>query len=384
MSGHDLGHYILYESSNITLSYIQKLFDNDGIKKADIPIFITQFVCSHNLTENIWMIDRVKRYFVEIDLCKPAVDKDKIVKLFYGLCHLLGVCDKQHFVFFNSDERPDIFRNDVMSIMVHSSVATFDNITQLQDVVTEEVYKLFCILFDQLLYAVETKEVLQQTFVILRYLFALPNKQSFKNLACKLDMIDLVFLICIIYSNHHLCSKDSANYIECMKDIFYYKLKKKDKKKRLNILFYLFHVLIKRHVYSQPIDYEGSIYFDEFSTTQQNELTHEQGDNTQLGIENKSVEDKSIDDNQQKEVSRSQRQSKQHVDTLNEKVVKKCKYLYLYTVKNEELEMQMKYEREQQRMLSQIYRVRTKEIDVDHLLFKDPRNTVNVTRLQYK
>jgi hypothetical protein len=173
------------------------------------------------------MIERVKRYFVEIDLCKPTVDKDKIIKLFYGLCHLLGVSDKHNFVFFNSDERPDIFRNDVMNIMVHSSVATFDDITQLQDVVTEEVYKLFCIMFDHLLYAVETKEILQQTFIILRYLFALTPKQFLKNVACKMDMIDLVFLLCIVYSNHRLCSKDIANYIECMKDIFYYKLKKK-------------------------------------------------------------------------------------------------------------------------------------------------------------
>jgi hypothetical protein len=167
-----------------------------------------------------------------------------------------------------------------------------------------------------------------------------------------------------------------------MKDIFYYKLKKKDKKKRLNIIFYIFHVVIKKYVYSQPIDYEGSNYFDELSTsTQKAVLTQDNEDNTELSLEDKS---ESLDDKQHKEIPRVQRQSKQHVDTLNEKVVKKCKYLYLYTVKDEELEMQMKYEREQQKMLSQIYRVRTKEIDVDHILFKDPRNTVNVTRLQYK
>jgi hypothetical protein len=382
MSGHDLGHYILYEPSNITVSYIQRLFEDDGIKKVDIPVFITQFICSHNLTDNIWMIERVKRYFVEIDSCKPTVDKDKITKLFYGLCHLLGVSDKHNFVFFNSDERPDIFRNDVMSIMAHSSVATFNDITQLQDVVTEEVYKLFCILFDHLLYAVETKEILQQTFIILRYLFTLTPKQFLQNVACKMDMIDLVFLLCIVYSNNQLCSKDIACYIECMKDIFYYKLKKKDKKKRLNILFYIFHVLIKKHVYSQPIDYEGSNYLDELTTTRNPVATLGNEDSTELGVEERN---EYVDDKQQNELSpRNQRPSKQCANDLSEKIIRKCRYLYLYTVKNEDLEMQMRYEREQQKMLSQLYRLNTKDIDVDYILFKDSRNNVNVTRLQYK
>jgi hypothetical protein len=91
-----------------------------------------------------------------------------------------------------------------------------------------------------------------------------------------------------------------------------------------------------------------------------------------------------VDDKQQNEISPRNHQSKQCADDLKEKLVRKCRYLYLYTVKNEDLELQMKYEREQQKMLSKLYRLNTKDIDVDHILFKDSRNNVNVTRLQYK
>jgi hypothetical protein len=374
MSGHELGRFILYEPSNITLSYIQKLFEGEGIKKVDIPIFITHFMCSHNLTDNLWVLERVKQYFMEIDACKPNTDKDKLGKLLYGVCHLLAVTEKQHFVFFNTDERADVFRNDVMNIMVHSAVATFDDIIKLEDIVTEEVYKLLCILFDHLLYAVETKQVLQKTFIILRYLFALTPKQSLLNVGNKMDIIDLVFLICIIYSNNHFCPKDLAAYIGCMKDIFYYRLKKKDKKKRLNIVFYMFHVLIKKHVYSQPIDYEGFHYLNDVITT------------PLLGHPNINNNDNDLQEtnNHQQDTPKGQCQTKVKRVVTNEDVIRKCQFLYLYTEKDEQLEIQMRYERERERMLGQLYRVRTKDIDVDHLLFKDPKNNVNVTRLQYK
>lgn len=358
MSGHELGHFILYEPSNITFSYIQNLFERDGIKKVDIPIFITHFICSHNLTDNLWILERVKTYFMQIETCKSNNEKDKVARLLYGVCHLLATSNKQNFVFFNVNERADLFRNDVMNIIVHSAVATFDDIIKLQEIVTEEVYKLLCILFDHLLYAVETKQVLQKTFIILRYLFALTPKQSLLNIGSKMDMIDLVFLICIIYSNNSLCPKELAIYIECMKDIFYYKLKKRDKKKRLNIVFYMFHVLIKKQVYSQPIDYEGSYYLNNIITP---------SSTMNIDVNNNDIEDKS---------------SSKRVIT-NEDVIRKCKFLYLYTEKNEQLEIQMRYERERERMISQLYKVKTKDIDVDHLLSKDPRNTVNVTRLQY-
>lgn len=381
MSGHELGHFMLYEPSNITLSYIQNLFEGEGIKKVDIPIFITHFMCSHNLTDNLWVLERVRRYFMEIDACKPNIEKDKLARLLYGVCHLLAVCDKQNFVFFNANERADVFRNDVMNIVVHSAVATFNDIIKLQDIVTEEVYKLLCILFDHLLYAVETKQVLQKIFIILRYLFALTPKQSLLNVGNKMDIVDLVFLICIIYSNNSLCPKELATYIECMKDIFYYRLKKKDKKKRLNIVFYMFHVLIKKHVYSQPIDYEGSHYLNDVITSAS--ITHPNTTEYDIQKQNDGQDQLDKQDKPDKGQSHSTKNNSKQMVT-NEDVIRKCKFLYLYTEKDEQLEIQMRYEREREKMLSQLYRVKTKDIDVDHLLFRDPKNNVNVTRLQYK
>ncbi len=371
MSGNDLGQYILHEPSNITMTYIRGLLETEGIKKNDIPIFIIHFLCSHSLTDNIWVIQQVKDYFTHIENCKPNVDKDKISKLFYGVCNLLATGDKHNFVFINEHERAEVFRNDVMTIMIHSAVATFDDLVQLENVVSEEVYKLLCILYDNMLYAVETKDILQKTFIILRYLFALTPKHYLQHTSHKMDIIDIVFLICIIYSNDKLCQPALREYIVCMKDIFYFKLRKKDKRKRINILFYLFHVIINKQVNKQEIDYDGYQYLETLRVSKTIE---------KQSVTSEEVKTEDIEEPTEKE-AKVYKKDKQPAS--NEQVIRKCRYLYLLTEKDEQLEIEMRYERERQRMMNQLYKVKTKEIDVDYLLTKDPRNNVNVTRLQY-
>jgi hypothetical protein len=159
-----------------------------------------------------------------------------------------------------------------------------------------------------------------------------------------------------------------------MKDIFYYQLKKKDKKKRLNIMFYMFHVIIKKHVFNQIIDFEGGQYLDKPLTLEQPvSFEHEN---------EPSSNPTSKDNNDNKQLGKNEK-SRQNTHTSREDVIKKCKYLYLITEKDEQLEIQMRYERERQKMMGQIYKVKTKDINVDVLLYKDPKSVVNVTRLQY-
>jgi hypothetical protein len=366
-SSNELAQFLLHEPSNITLTYIESLVQNEGIKKQDMPTYITHFLCAHCLTNNIWVLERVKKYYSCLDACKPLVDKDRLIKLFYGLCHLIGVLDKQNFIFYKEGERQNMFKNDILHILVNSSKHTTGDIMQLEDILTEEAFSLMCILFDCFLYCVETKQVMQKMFIMLRYLLTLSPKQYLKNVgSCKMDITDFVFLVCVMYSKHSLCLTEIKDYILCLKDIFYYRLKKKNKQKRCNILFYIFHVIVNKKVINQPIDYEGYSYLDGLIATVEK-------------VECKELEERKYTIKDTDNECDNKDESILKKNTLS--VVEKCKYLFFCTERNEQLESQIRYERERLKMLGQMYKTKTKNIDVDSLLYKDPKNMVDVTRL---
>jgi hypothetical protein len=130
------------------------------------------------------------------------------------------------------------------------------------------------------------------------------------------------------------------------------------------------------------VDYEGSRFLNAMYDAQHGLKNNNVQQKQNKGqIEHECNDSNYGDDNtcQPQECWSQSQTSKQ--DLTNEEVIKKCRYLFLYTEKDEQLEIQMRYERERERMMAQIYKVKTKDIDIDYLLTKDPRNMINVTRL---
>lgn len=363
-----LAEYILYEPSNLTRDFVNSILT---VKKGDICTYITHFYCIHALTPNAWVLQQLKSYFHYIDRCKPA-DKDTLASLCYGLFHLLASTEKKQYVFHNESERSDLFKTHITNL-IHST-ANGDNkdLVHLKDVLNAEVYSLLNIMYDGFLYSVQSSKILQMCFVIIRYLITLQPRQYYaqdKKLA--MDIYDILFLVCISYSQNMHCPKEVGEYIMLTKDLFYYQVKKRDKVKRVNLLFYLVHVIVNKHVVAQAIDYDGVRYIERLMAADANprvtpESSQEREDPPSKSSDSTGSKSKKVVVNE---------------DAKLDAVKEKCQYLFVYTDVDEQTGYQIQMERERNQMMAKLMRTSTKEINVDYLLAKDPSEFVNVAKL---
>jgi hypothetical protein len=350
-----LNNYILNEVSNITYDFVQRLVAQ--VKKQDICTFVCHFLCDHVLTNNVWTLKTVKEYLEKIESCKNN-EKDKLSKLLYSLLHLLGNSDKGIYTFYYPNEKSDMFLDDIKNIRYYSNSHDNEDLSQIQSIVTDEVYTLLNILYDCFLYSVESKESLQKCFIIIRYLLTLTPRNYIQGTTKKVttDIIDFIFILCVWYSNNKQCPKDINLYINHIKDIFYYRLKKKDKLIRINILFYLIHIIINKKVIFQEVDYEG-MNNEESNDNQENIEIHEHStklQKTHSVSKNKNERDTQVDD--------------------------KCQFLFIYTTYDQQKLYEMEHEREKYRMMSKLMRTATKEVEIDNILMRD--HNVSITKLQ--
>jgi hypothetical protein len=353
-----LNDYMLNEVSNITYDFVKTLVQQ--VKRHDICTYVCHFVCDHVLTNNIWIIKKVKEYLEVIDTCKQT-ERDKQIRILYSLFHLLGNSDKGIYTFYYPHEKSNVFLEDIKNIRFTSGTHDIHDLSQLQQVLTDEVYTLLNVMYECFLYSVESTVSLQKCFVILRYLLTLSPRHYIQGTTkgVSMDIIDFVFLICVWYGDNVHCTQELKMYISDVKDIFYYKLKKKDKLIRINTLFYLIYVIINKRVRNQEIDYEGA-----------NIIINEVIDKSKS--ETDSVEEVDV---------KYKNKIKNEVHQKDEEVINKCQYLYIYMDYDQQLMYEMERERDKNRMMSKLMRTATKEVEVDGLLMKDHRNDVSITKL---
>jgi hypothetical protein len=133
-----------------------------------------------------------------------------------------------------------------------------------------------------------------------------------------------------------------------MKDLYYFRLRKKDKVKRVNLIFYTLYTIISKSVYFQALDYNGLQQIENQNT------------NTSLNTKTKDTDknnDKKEDD--------------------------KCKYLFCYTQLDERLTYEVRLERERSQIMSKVLRTPIKEIELDSLLMREPKDYIQVAKLGF-
>lgn len=365
-----LGQYLLHEVSNINMDFVNQL--TTQVKKHDICNFVTKFVCNHALTDNIWFLQQLKAFYALMEACKPS-DKDKLCKICYAMLHLVGACDKTTFIFHKVDDVATSFVDDINALLYNSSHAEFPELVQLKDILCDDVYNLISILYDNFLYSVESKTSLQQCFFIVRYLLTMTPKQFLatgrSGKGVNMDIMDFIFLTCILYAGNVHCTEELRGYITTCKDIFYYKAKKKDKFSRVNILFYTVYVIINKKVSVQPLDYEGMNIHMNHKESDRKAITHEQTCQDEIHVKANQAKQ------YQREVSK-----KAILDDAE--LARKLRYLYIYTEQDNETTMTVQIEKERRQMMSKLMRSATKEIEVDALLTREPRDLVSVCKLQ--
>lgn len=359
-----LSRYLLHEVSNITMDFVCQLLVQ--VKKQDICTYVTHFVCVHALTENVWILQKIKAYYEMVKTYKPS-EKQKLVKVFYALFHMIAQCDKATYIFHNLQDKSGMFIDDIKGLIYNSNHIDIPETMQLKDVLSDEVYSLINIMYDCFLYSVESKVALQKCFLIMRYLLTLLPKQYLASgqtsKSINMDITDFMFLACILYTNQQHCPADIKLYVTTCKDIFYYKARKKDKLARVNLIFYTIYAIINKKVINQPLDYEGMNF--EFTTTKK-------------GTQCTSSENGDLSADVTQESSKA---CKINNSILDEQLNEKLSYLFIYMDYDEYTSMNMQRERERLHMMSKLMRDATKEIEVDYLLTKDSREYVSVAKL---
>lgn len=338
-----LSRYLLHEPSNITETFTRALVCDAGVNKTQLHTYITHFICAHCLSNNVWFFERVKMHYEELEQCKNT-DKVTLTRISYNLFHLLACCEKKDYVFCNPQDKPDMFRTHILNIMQSSNVTVMhEELEQLQEFLHQEIYLLLNIIFDNLMYTVDIATVTQNCLLTVRYILTLPPRRLYKpDKKTNLDAADILFILFVVYGNHSSCPRQLTHYITLIKDLYYFKLRKKDKIKRANLIFYTLYAIISKSVYYQALDYNG--------------LQTE----TQKANESKTKEtDKTMDDND------------------------KCKYLFCYTELDERLSYEVRLERERSQIMSRVVRTPTKEIELDSLLMREPKDYIQVAKLGF-
>jgi hypothetical protein len=271
----------------------------------------------------------------------------------------MGYCEKKHYKFVSENDNIDMFYHEIHDILINTIEKENTNISILKDILTEEVYTLLHILYETLIFPASYEKSLKKCFIIIRYLLILPPRKYLKTTSSKnMDIPDFLFWICISYSNEGECSEKLKTYISLAKDIFYYKIKKKDKISRINIIFYVIHVILKRQIVNQPIDFESCLNNENTIATENTKEDTKQHGQIDKKLHNTKCE-----------------QDKEDI------TMKKIQYLFFYSYYDEQKGIEMKQQKQRREMMTKLMRSSVKEIEIDSILANHYTKNIIITKL---
>lgn len=236
-------HYIISgENKNILMNYL-------------INIFIKYYI-----SKNLWLIQEITRKIINIEESNKDKNKDKnknknkdkIIYLIEDLCLLICNLPNKKLEFLVTTESHN--DKDEIKKIINTFQKEYSDILDFKDIVHSEIYALFNIFYRNILYGCD----LNNCYIIIRYLISLKKKQLFiKDIKIDESIIDILFIIIIKFlENNDRILPNIIEYITLYKDLFYYRVKQKDKLDRINILFYVIFVLINRKLKYQIIEYK--------------------------------------------------------------------------------------------------------------------------------
>lgn len=378
-----LAEYMLNDPSKIDKTFISKLLSS-GIKKAEVCSFVVQVFVLHMLSDNVWVLQKLIDYLNAIENCKPT-DTERLILTLVDLFRLLEQCPKKTYKFRSENDtiqNKHLFQEDINSILYQGRERESTTLLPLKGVLHEETYALINVLDDILTFPIDIETATQKSFFIIRYLLILPPRKYLQHgEKSTMDIPDFLFWLCISFTRKSECSEPLRSYVSLAKDIFYYRLKKKDKLARIGILFYTFHVIIKRRVREQEIDYVSEL------EQLVNEIDKKSDHSSDVELESRNSSKATCDVSTKKKSSnrktkdidyhRSQTQTQQAC----EKTKAKCQFLFFYSHYDEQKQNIIKAEKQRKEMMTKLMRASIKEIEIDSLLLRDGRDDVRITKL---
>lgn len=272
---HMLEQHIETRNTRLVNSTIHEILNVQN-KKWMLVDFLINLYCRDYITRNIWILQEFDRIFEQIESNRQNIPY--IVNIASLLCQL----DKKPINLWseNTDVNLQLLLNDCQSI---------PNLFQSPQIkeTNPQAWELLNIIYYNLLdndsiHSTRDKRI-NYIFTIIRY-FLNNNHKIFKtsgnNLGViPLDCIDHLFLIIKYYIDNNNVDSEILDYIILSKNLFFYKIKKKYKKHRINILFYCFYIIVSQKIKSFTIQY------DDFSVSENSKQSHDL-QNTSIDLSN--------------------------------------------------------------------------------------------------
>lgn len=208
--------------------------------KASLLSSIINIYCSGTyLNRNLFVLETVTNTLQEIE--NSSRKPTDCVNL---ICKLVAVINKL-------PRREFQIPTDNLHHLLYSTISISPNIEFMRDLVNEEALTFFNILYTNINDSQDAKQCLS----IAEYLIKKPINRT-----KDIDSYDCLFVFLIQVSSMIALKSKIKKYIDCSKDIFYYRLKKKDKQHRKNLILYAVYVLASRKVSYKQISSSSHDY----------------------------------------------------------------------------------------------------------------------------
>lgn len=233
-------HIEIGDPSMIT-SEVRELL-NGGFKRFDVIGFIINTYCQHYVNKNLWVLQELYKVLSKVENNPTKTETHQLVA---SIAILVSLNPRKSLHIYRKDQ------NDaIREILFTAAYVDFPETEEFKQMLHEEAYGLMNIVCGHIKNRRKTNDV----FAIISYLIACPKNRFYKK-KCDIDPIDHVFILLMKLAPEN----DIGEYTLLCKDIFYYRIKKKDKLLRINLLFYSVFVMIGHNVSSQQIEYKTSV-----------------------------------------------------------------------------------------------------------------------------
>ena len=220
----------------LTEEEIEKTY-NSKTKISIITSIVNTYIYKTYLTRNVWMLTQISELLQEVE-----TNAGKSLKIVKSLCTLVS------YIKMNKPLEFAISHDNQQNLdhLVYSLVSVSPDIVFMRDYVDDTTYSYLGILYNNISAANATSNP--------HLSLAIVEKIILINSTRELDGYDIMFLFLlkVIEIKVDIDSK-IKQYIELSKDIFYYRLRKKDRPIRVNIIYFSIYVLISKKVKSTAL-----------------------------------------------------------------------------------------------------------------------------------
>ena len=215
-----------------TEDYIRKTYSSKT-KTSLITSIINAYCSCTYLNRNLWMLQKIVDMLKEIEAAshKPQ----EIITL---LCKLISYINQ-------NEQREFVPPKENIQHMLYSAFSSNEDIAYMSKYVTDDIYTLLSILYISIKHA--DVHDLSSSLAIVRHVLKTPSKTK------ELDSHDCMFVFILQLLQDFHFDEDIVKYVTCCKDIFYYRLRKKDKPERENLIYFGVYVMISRKVVTKAL-----------------------------------------------------------------------------------------------------------------------------------